>query len=526
MEINPVNFLLAFSPILAVLVLMVGFRWGGSRAGAVGWLVALAVSVLFFGATPELLAVSQGKAVLLTLYVLYIIWMALVLYNVVREAGAIEVISGGIVRLTADRVLQLLILSWVFSAFLQGVAGFGVPIAVVAPLLIGLGFSPVTAVVAVAAGHSWSVTFGDIASSFNALIAATGLSGETLAPWSAIMLGLACFACGLVAAHALEGLPSIRRGLPAILLIGAVMAGTQYLLAVNRLWNLAGFGAGLAGLVACQFVARLPIYRKAASKGINQHVQSHPEGDQKTARTPMTFLWAVTPYLLLIVLVVAAELIEPVNGLLNRVNLTLLFPETQTSYGWVVEAGKGKSISVFGHPGALLAYASVISFMLFNRSGFYRPGALGKILSNTVRSAVTSSIGIATMVGFAMIMEQSGMTYLLALGISRVFASLFPVLSPFIGLLGAFMTGSNTNSNVVFAGLQLQTAALLGLAVPVILAAQTAGGSLGSMLAPAKIIVGCSTAGLSGEEGKVLQKTIVYGIIITLFIGLAAWLAA
>jgi lactate permease len=150
---------------------------------------------------------------------------------------------------------------------------------------------------------------------------------------------------------------------------------------------------------------------------------------------------------------------------------------------------------------------------------------LGRILSNTVSSAVRSSIGIASMVGFAMMMDQTGMTYLLAIGLSRTLESVFPFLSPFIGLLGAFMTGSNTNSNVVFAGLQQQTAGLLGLPATVILAAQTTGGSLGSMLAPAKIIVGCSTAGLAGEEGQVLRRTIVYGVLITIVIGIVTWLA-
>ena len=523
LDITVTYFLLALSPIAFVLVLMVGLRWGGAKAGAVGWLVALGVSLLFFGATPQLLAYSQARAALLTLYVLYIIWMALILYNVVKEAGAIQVIADGIVKLTADRVLQLLILSWVFSAFLQGVAGFGVPIAVVAPLLIGLGFSPVTAVVSVAAGHSWSVTFGDIASSFNALIAATGLPGEVLAPWTAVMLGVACFACGLVAAHALEGFSSVRRALPAILLIGTVMAGTQYLLAVNRLWNLAGFVAGLVGLVACVGVSRLPFYKDSTV-----HPASQLETrviDTDTKRPSMSFVWAILPYLILIVLVAAAELIGPIHNFLNNTKVSLMFPETHTNLGWVIEAGSGKSISVFGHAGALLAYASILSFLLYYWSGVYTPGALQKILSNTARSAVRSSIGIASMVGFAMIMEQSGMTYTLAVGLSNVLESVFPFASPYIGLLGAFMTGSNTNSNVVFAGLQQQTATLLGLAVPVILAAQTTGGSLGSMLAPAKIIVGCSTAGLSGEEGQVLRKTIVYGVIITAVIGLVASLA-
>jgi lactate permease len=521
-----IDFVLALSPIAAVLILMVGFKWGGAKAGAVGWLVALIVSLTYFGANTSLLAYAQTRGVLLTLYVLYIIWMALILFNVVKEAGAIEVIADGIVRLTGDRVLQLLILSWVFSAFLQGVAGFGVPIAVVAPLLIGLGFSPVTSVAAVAAGHSWSVTFGDIASSFNALIAATGLSGETLAPWSAILLGVACFGCGITAAYAYQGFSSVKRGWIAIVLVGGVMAVTQYLLAVNRLWNLAGFVAGLAGLAASALVARLAFYRHRREMDVETEPIDTSKPLSGGTKKSMPLLLAVTPYLILILIVAVAELITPVHEFINSTNLVMKFPETKTALGFITEAGTGKKISVFGHAGALLAYTSVAGYLVFSLTGHYKSGALGRIISNTTRSAVRSSIGIATMVGFATIMSMSGMTYTLAMGLSQVLEPIFPFLAPYIGLLGAFMTGSNTNSNVVFAALQQETATLLSLPVTIILAAQTTGGSLGSMLAPAKIIVGCSTAGLSGEEGQVLRRTIVYGVIITAVIGIVVWIAA
>ena len=518
--VTVLNFSLALSPILIVLALMVGLRWGGARAGPVGWFVALAVGALFFGANPRVLAYSQARGVLLTLYVLYIIWMALVLYNVVREAGAVSAIGRGIVRLTADRVLQLLILAWVFSAFLQGVAGFGVPIAVVAPLLIGLGFSPVTSVAAVAAGHSWSVTFGDIAASFNALMATTGLPGEVLAPWSAGLLGVSCFACGAAAAYAHDGMASVKRGCLALLLIGTVMAGTQYALAVTGLWNLAGFVAGLAGLGAGALVARLGFYRSPSRDGHDEAAGPVSEGTAE-----MSFLLAVSAYILLIVIVGLAELVPPVHERLNAVVARIRFPATVTALGYTVKEGTGKGISIFGHAGALLAYTSVIAYGIYSRTGHYRPGALRRILTGTVQSAVPSSIGIASMVGFAMIMDGTGMTHLLALGLSRTLETAFPFLSPFIGLLGAFMTGSNTNSNVVFAGLQQQTSALLGLPATVILGAQTTGGSLGSMLAPAKVIVGCSTAGLAGEEGQVLRRTIVYGVLITAVIGAVTWFA-
>jgi len=510
---NAFYWLLALSPIIVVLILMIGFRWGGSKAGPVGWLTAIIVSLAFFGTTPELLAYSQIKGLLLTFYVLYIIWMALVLYNVVNEAGAITVIGRAISRLTGDRVMQLLILSWVFSAFLQGVGGFGVPIAVVAPLLIGMGFAPVTAVVATAIGHSWAVTFGGLASSFQALIAATGLGGQELAPWSALFLGLACFGCGLAAAHAHSGFKALRHGLPAIIIIGSLMSGTQYLLATNGLWNLAGFVAGLVGLLAGAGVAQLPLYRAASA--------TPTVDDEGGLSLPL----ALAPYLLLIVLITAAELYGPLHEFLNSAVIRVRFPELRTAYGWTTDAGTGRTISVFGHAGALLAYTSIAAYLLYRRSGHYSGGVLRRITTNTLRSALPSSIGIASLVGMALVMDHSGMTYFLAQGIGRSVGAAFPFFSPLIGVLGAFMTGSNTNSNVIFAPLQKQAAELIGISVFIILGAQTTGGSLGSMLAPAKIIVGCSTAGLAGREGEVLKRTLLPGLVIAACVGAVAWMA-
>ena len=517
--LNLANWLLAFSPIAAVLVLMVGFRWGGKKAGPVGWLVAVLVAWLRFGAGLEVLFYSQVRGLLLTLYVLYIIWMALILYRVVDEAGAIRVIGQGIARLTAEPTMQLLLLAWAFSSFLQGVAGFGVPIAVVAPLLIGLGFAPVVAVAAVAIGHSWSVTFGDIASSFQALIAATGLAGEQLAPWSAAFLGVACFGCGLAAAWVLDGWHSVRKSWPALAIMGTVMAAVQAVLAMSGLWNLAGFGAGLAGLATGAAVARLPRYRHA-----QQQEAPLLEGAGK-ARRPMPLLLALAPYLCLVVVVAAAELWPWLHEMLNEIQIQVRFPEVQTSYGWTTPAGLGRTISVFGHAGALLAYVSLIWYVVYRWAGYYGPGVTRRILRQTVRSGVPSSIGIATMVGFAVAMDNSGMTQILARGLAEIAGPLYPLVAPFIGLLGAFMTGSNTNSNVVFAPLQQQAAGLLQISAAVILAAQTTGGSLGSMIAPAKLIVGCTTAGLAGQEGDVLKRTILPGLLIAALIGVLAWIA-
>ena len=154
---------------------MIFKNWSGARAGAAGWFVSLVIATLFCGAHPELIAHSQMKGVLLSLNVLYIIWTALFLYHVVDETGAIRAIAIGIQRFSGDKSIQVLIFGWIFSSFLQGVAGYGVPIAVVAPLLAALGFSPVVSVAVPAIGHSWSVTFGSMGASFQALMAVSGL---------------------------------------------------------------------------------------------------------------------------------------------------------------------------------------------------------------------------------------------------------------------------------------------------------------------------------------------------------------
>ena len=510
-DIFIVKWIFAFSPILTVLVLMIFKNWSGSRAGAAGWVVSLIAATLVFGAHPKLIAYSQMKGVLLSLNVLYIIWTALLLYNVVKETGAIKAIGIGIQKFSGDKSIQILIFGWIFASFLQGVAGYGVPIAVVAPLLVGLGFSPVVAVAVPAIGHSWSVTFGSMGASFQALMAVSGLEASYLAPWSATLLGITTFLCGIFAVHVYGGWKMVKHSLTAILIIGTAMAGTQYALAVSGMWTIGGFGASLAGLCSGLAVAKLKIYNQTSPSQI---------------QSEMGLWWALSAYFILIVIVSSGVMIPSVKAALGQVKLTFTFPEIVSLKGWVIKAGKGQAINIFGHGGALLLYSSIVSFFVYRSKGFYKPHAVKAILQATVKSGVPTSLGIVSMVCFAMIMDHCQMIYILAEGISRAFGSIYPLVSPWIGLLGAFMTGSNTNSNVVFGVLQQETAQLAGISAALMLAAQTTGGALGSMIAPAKILVGCSTVGLSGKEGPVLKATLRYGLIITGIIGIIVMLAS
>ncbi len=495
--------LLALTPMLIILILMLRFRWGAAKAGPIGWISAVVVAAWRFGAGLELLALAQAKAVLLTLDVLLIVWGAFLLYRVADEAGAIGVLGEALPRLTSDRGMQALLIAWVFASFLQGVGGFGVPVAVTAPVLIGLGFSPLIAVVMPAIGHGWTVTFGSLASSFQALMASSQIGGDQLAAPSALLLGLAGIASGYMVAHVADGWKGVRRLVLPVLILAITMGATQLLLAVWGLWSIASLGGGLAGLMVGLILARR--YR-----GSNK-------ASAKRMLDVRKLILALSGYIALIALTLIIQLVVPVREFLGQFVIRLTFPEMTTALGFTTPAGFGRSIPLFRHAGAILGYSAFLAFFIYRRAGFYAPRAARRILSGTVTRVIPSSLGITAMVSMAVVMSHAGMTDALARGIAQGVGALFSLTSPWIGALGAFMTGSNTNSNVVFAMMQRRAAEFLGRSVPVILAAQTSGGALGSVAAPTKVVVGASTAGMAGEEGAIMRKLFPY---ISLLIGL------
>ena len=495
-------FWLAITPILVILVLMVGLRWGASRAGAAGYLSALVIAIAFFGAKLELLAYTHAKALLLIIDVLLIIWTAFFLFRVADEAGAIRVIGQSLPHLTADRGMQALVIGWVFASFLQGAGGFGVPVAVIAPLLVGLGFSPLSAVVIPSVGHSWAVTFGSLGSSFNALMAATGYGWEELAAPAALFLGVAGVGVGLVVAHAAGGWTTVRRLSGAILILGGAMSTGQYLAATSGLWNIGGFVGGLTGLVVA-----FPLARR--HRGETE--------DNNGSLDWRALLTAISGYGVLVVLTLSVQLIPIVHDTLGNFRFTLDFPSLATTLGHTTPAGPGREIPLFRHAGMILLVSALIAYLIYRRAGWYKEGAFGRIVSGTLKRVITSSVGITAMVSMAVLMQHAGMTDALAQGLSTTVGGAFPALSPWMGALGAFMTGSNTNSNVVFAALQMRTAEILGFPVAIILAAQTAGAALGSVIAPTKVVVGASTGGMAGREGEVMRQMLLYiGMLILL----------
>ncbi|HEY3341553.1 MAG TPA: L-lactate permease, partial [Anaerolineae bacterium] len=337
------QYLLAFLPILIVLALMLLLHWGGQRAGPAGWLAGIVVAVVAFGLTPQVLWVSQVKGALLALYVLAVLWPALLLYNVVNQVGGIRAIALALEQTITDRPLLLIVLAWAFSGVLEGLAGFGLPIAVVAPMLTTLGVPPVMAVAAVAVGHSWSVTFGDMGVIFQTLAGVTHYDAAYLAPAAAAMLGLVCVACGLAAARILH----TGKRWPFILLLAILMAATQYILAVSGLTPLGALGAGIVGVSGGIILSRLPGTR-VPELPISHAPELPITGAPPPLLAPSPALkYALISYGGLTVLMSVLALVQPLRAVLNPFVWQLNFPLVSTTTGFVTPAGAGQAFRWF-----------------------------------------------------------------------------------------------------------------------------------------------------------------------------------
>lgn len=495
------RYILAAAPILIVLIVMTVFHIGGQYAGTIGLFTGILIAYFAFGLNWQVLWVSQLKGICLTLYVLAVFWPALFLYNIVNEAGGIQSIALALEQLITDRATLLIVVAWAFSAMLEGLAGFGIPVAIVSPILVGLGVTPILAVSAVAVGHAWAVSFGNMGMVFQTLISVVDVDPSALASQATIILGVACLICGFAVANIFK---SLNRWL-VILSVAAVMSTIQYFIGTSQLTAMTNFFAGLAGVTTGVVINRL--------------FYTHGNRVSWPEMTP-SLRSGIFSYGSLAILMAVITLIQPLNAELARVTWIVSYPEVQTMNGFITDAVKAQTYRPLLHPGTAILVIAGISYLINRRKNLYKSIRIGKIAINTSHSASPAMLGVLTMVGLSAVMDHTRMTFQLAEALSNLFGAAFPIVSPLIGMIGAFATGSNNNSNVLFGSLQEGIAIILHLSPAIIVSAQTAGGSLGSMIAPAKIIIGCSTVNIKGQDGEVLRKTLPYGITIAFLMGI------
>lgn len=523
------TWLLAISPIVLLLVLLAVLRWKAPQAGPVGMFLAILLALVFFRTPWETVAVGAGKGIWDAIFILLVIWPALLLYRIGTAAGAFDALRQGLSRYSRNHVFLVLAFGWVFASFMQGIAGFGAPIAIVAPLLLAIGVRAVYAVAIPLIGHAWANMFGTLAVGWLATLQVVELDDElTTALITAVLLAPITLMAGFTIAWMTGRGAAVRLAWPLILIISAIHAGLQ---SVIMYWEpvLSNFLATTVALVALYPLSRWSRYREPAHDIKQRPAMSEEAGDaaeDEHTKPTMSLAWAMLPYAVLTAVAVLTLAVTPVENLLDQVEFGFPFPDVTTGYD-VTSAGDRpySPISPFTHPGFALIVATAVTWLTFRSRGFFaaqreRAGQQS-IWSSLADNAAPASVAILSFLVLAGVMEHSGLTDVLAQGIESVSPPLvYAFVANFIGLLGAFMTSSNTASNVLFSQLQQGVASGTGLSGNAIIAAQSAGGAVGNAIAPANIVLGTGTAGIVGQEGQVLRKTLPWTLAAAVVIGL------
>ena len=528
---NLFMWIMACLPIIVLLLLMIKFQWGATEAAPVGLAITIITGIVFYKADIRLLAAESAKGIWSALIILLIVWTAILLYQVADEARAFLVIRNGMRKLLPNELLMVLALGWILESFLQGITGFGVPVAVGAPLLMGIGVVPVFAVIIPLLGQAWGNTFGTLAAAWDALAMSTGLVPGTpdylaAAFWAGVFIWMWNVVIGLVICWFYGKGKAVRKGLPALLILSLIQGGGELLLTrVNT--TIACFLPACLSLVALILIGRMKMYRQEWSVEDSRIMdRSAASGTSEETPDGMTLVQAFVPYILLTAVTMVVLVVPPVNRFLNQVSIGFSFPETSTGYGFVNQATELFSpLRPFTHASMFLFLSSIAGLVYFGRHGWIRPGGVKRVFVRSITMSMPSGIAIIGLVIMSKIMGGTGQTSVLADGIARGLGKTYVILAPLVGMVGSFMTGSNMSSNILFGEFQVTTANLLHLNQAPILGAQTAGGSIGSAISPSNIILGTTTAGILGSEGKVLKRIIPFTTIMTLAIGIIVFLS-
>jgi len=474
--------LVAIAPLALIIFLMAVLRWSAASAGLVG-LGAVTVGALgFFGFGTRVHA-DQGitgaligtgaEAAFSSLDILWIILPALSLYELQRRSGAIDAIRTALMSLSPDKTLLALIIAWFFAPFMEGAAGFGTPIALAAPLLVSLGFTPVVAVALPLIGHVVGNSFGALGTPIFAQTDVSGLSGSTIAPPTALLhASLAPVLALSIVFIAQTG--RLRAKHAAWAIVAAVCLLLPYLgLAAFVGPELPALAGALVGGLAFAFLLRRVDARQA---------------QRLDARS---LAWAAIPYALLVGLILVTRLVPQIRDALRQVVLE-----------WSLPGPFGGRIAPLYHPGTMLLAGFLFGGLLQGRTLAELAGAVAA----AARRLVPVAIALFAMLAIARLMVHAGMTQALAAAATRT-GWAWPLLAPAVGAIGSFITGSTTASNILLTDLQQAAATELGLPQLALIAAQGFGAAIGNSVALHNIITGAATVGLQGREGDILRKT-------------------
>ena len=575
--------LVASLPLIVIALMLTVLRrppWQAAIAAA-GTAAALAWGVWGMPGGLTLAAFTQGMAFGLW-PISWVVFSAVFFYNLSVAGGDFDVIRRSLARLTTDRRLLALLVAFGFGALVEGIAGFGAPVAITASMLAGLGFEPISAAVLALVANTAPVAFGSLGipvTTLGGLLAPIlGRDVESTTRALSAMVGRQLPFFSVIIPAYLVVLLSGWRGLagvfPAVLVAGVSFAVTQFVVSNTLGPELTDIMAALCSIGALALLLR--VWRPGDSRGAAVPLPPNPGASPVPPDSPGRVARAFTTYGILVVVVLIGQIgnFGGIRQMPPPVNVTALlrcgqagnvqcpepwaglpaavapqgfrFPvwdfQWPGTYAWsegrpapLIRRAPPVTASVTAYPltyrldflasaGTLVFLAAVIAFAVMRVRGV--PGsAFASALRATAAQLRLPVVTIAFILSIATVMNYSGMTSSMALALAST-GRLFPFFSAVLGMLGVFLTGSDTSSNTLFGPLQATTARVSGLDPILMGATNSSGGVMGKMISPQNLSVGAAGVGAVGREGEIFRRVVGHSLLLTALMGLLAMLQA
>ncbi len=557
--------LVAMLPLVALFVLLGGLRMTAWKAALISLAVSIVVAVVAY-AMPvgqALLAGTEGAAFGF-FPILWIVINAIWVYNMTVVTGHFDVLRRSFARVSDDQRIQAVIIAFCFGALLEALAGFGTPVAITSVMLIALGFRPLKAAVVALVANTAPVAFGALAVPITTLATVSGLPEHTLASMVGRQTPLLGVFVPMALVFIIDRGKGVRETLPATLTCGVAFAVAQYVTSNFISTQLTDIVASLVGALSVVLLLRVwqPAGRFVESEqdevvtagGGAQAVaereglptatspstatsampaggsdarrshaggSDHPVGEGVGSReelaardaaahdTRSDVLRAYAPYLIIVALFVLTQLPGIKDFFASKWgNPSFTWP------GLDLQSADGKPSTIptfklgwLSAAGTLMIIAGLITIPVIG----IKPGRALRVYGETYRQLAAAIVTVMAVLGLAYVMNASGETATLGKWLAAS-GALFALLSPILGWLGVAVTGSDTSSNSLFGALQVQAAKETGLSPLLMAAANSSGGVLGKMISPQNLAIAAAAVGMSGKEGDIFRKVLVWSL--------------
>ncbi len=509
--------LVAAVPIIFFLLGLTVLKLSGIKSAVISLVIALVIGCAIFG-----MPVTAGAGSILYGFLSgmwpigWIVLMAVWLYRISVRSGGFEIVRSSISSISTDQRIQMLLIAFCFGGFLEGAAGFGIPIAICAALLVSLGFNPLKAAMFALIANVSSGAYGAIGIPVTTAAIRGGVDLHALSIEMVLVIQIMAALIPVLLVAIQDGIRGIREVGLVALMVGLIYSGGQsVLLAALGNPELVDIIPPLLALVALALVMQKwqpkHIFREPTAPSLEE-----VQAQQSVKHTGSEILKAWSPFVYLsVVILLWSTALKPVfaaKGALGFTNITFSLPWLHQSISQaapIVATPKPIDVNytwnIVGASGTAILVATIITILTSKISW----GEAIEELGATWKQLQTPILMICLVMSVANVMNYAGMITSIALAVAAV-GAIFPLLSPIIGWIGVFVTGSVVNNNILFAGLQATTAQQIGVSPTLLVASNTAGGVMAKIVSPQSIAIAAAAVNSAGEESKITSMAIKY----------------